>query len=39
MNAVQIWMWRALADVPTNVLTRRCCFTALKKSSICQRSL
>ena len=39
INAVQIWVLRALAEVPTKVLTRRFCLRALKKSSICQRSL
>jgi len=38
-SPVQTWIFRALAEVPTKVLMRRFCLMALKKSSICQRSL
>src|SRR5262249_39815909 len=37
ISAVQIWILRALAEVPTNVLTRRFCFNSRKNCSICQR--
>src|SRR5271166_3031085 len=33
----QIWVFSALAEVPTKVLTRSDCFKSLKKSSIFQR--
>src|SRR5208283_5681593 len=39
IKAVQIWVFSAFADVPTNVLTLRFCLMVLKKTSICQRSL
>ena len=39
INAVQIWVLRAFADVPTNVLILRFCLIVLKKISICHRSL
>jgi hypothetical protein len=39
INAVQIWVLSALAVLPTKVFTLRDCFSALKKSSICQRFL
>ena len=39
ISAVQTWTFRALALVPTKVLIFRFCFSALKNSSICQRSL
>jgi len=39
MSAVQIWVLTAFSLAPTKVLTLRFCFSALKKSSICQRSL
>jgi hypothetical protein len=38
IRAVQIWTFRASALVPTKVLIFRFCFSALKNSSICQRS-
>ncbi len=37
IHAVQIWIWTVFALAPTKVLIRRCCFRALKNSSICQR--
>ena len=39
MSAVQIWICKALAEVPTKVFTLRFCLRALKNSSICQRCL
>ena len=39
MSAVQTWTFKALALVPTKVLIFRFCFSALKNSSTCQRSL
>src|SRR5439155_18998294 len=39
ISAVHTWILTALALVPTNVLIFRFCFSALKHSSICQRSL
>ena len=38
-KAVQIWMRSAFSVVPTKLLTRKFCLSALKKSSICHRSL
>src|ERR1017187_4766054 len=39
INAAQTCVFRALAEVPMKVFTRRFCFKALKNSSICQRCL
>jgi len=39
IRAIQIWTCTAFSLVPTNVLILRCCFKALKRSSICHRSL
>lgn len=39
MSAVQIWIFTALALVLTKVFILRFCLSALKNSSICQRSL
>ena len=39
INAVHICVLTALALVPRNDFTFAVCFSALKKSSICQRSL
>lgn len=39
INAVQIWILSALADVPTLVLIRSFCLMLLKKRSTCQRAL
>jgi len=36
---IGIWVFKAFAGVPTNVFTRKCCLSVLKKISICQRSL
>src|SRR5271157_5021661 len=39
INAAQTCVFKALAEVPMKVFTRRFCFKALKNSSICQRCL
>jgi hypothetical protein len=39
ISAVQSCVFKALAEVPTNVFTRSDCFKARKNNSICQRSL
>ena len=39
MGTPPLEVCKALAEVPTNVFTRRFCFKALKNSSICHRSL
>jgi hypothetical protein len=38
IKAVQIWMRKAFSLVPTKLFTLRFCLSALKKSSISQRS-
>ncbi|HOC44986.1 MAG: hypothetical protein PHT96_12205 [Syntrophorhabdaceae bacterium] len=39
INAVQIWIMTAFAEVPTKVFILRFYFNVLKNISICQRSL